>query len=225
MARESLAVLAAILIAFSLDAWWDERRETARMLDALDAVATELQVNMQLLDEAIEVNVQSVASSDQVLRLSRDDVEQASPEEVGRWMSFPNYEEVRLQLGAITAFIEGGFLAELPDRDLRSRLASIPRLQEEIDEEAAGVSGIQWKLTERFILLVPVDEVLAASEKPEVLSAMFLAAVVSDETSRQYMLNRNFALGSLYNEELKMTREQVQDILDALESWRSGGHG
>lgn len=223
MARESVAVLAAILIAFSLDAWWEERRDEARMLDALDAVATELQVNIGLLDEAIATNENSVALSQEVLRLSPDDVDRASPDEIGRWMGFPNYEEVRLQLGAVTAFIEGGFLAELPERSLRSRLASIPRLQEEIDEEAGGVSGIQWKLSENFVMLVPVDDMLASSDNATERGGLLLRAIAADEMSRRFMMNRSFALGVLYNSELERTREQITAILEALNRWRGGG--
>ena len=52
------------------------------MLDALDAVATEMQFNIQLLSQAIEVNAQSVANSEEVLRLTVEDLEQAGPDEV-----------------------------------------------------------------------------------------------------------------------------------------------
>ena len=54
--REAFAVLAAILVAFALDAWWDERVGHAEMLEALDAVEVEIERNLVLIDSTLTFN-------------------------------------------------------------------------------------------------------------------------------------------------------------------------
>ena len=56
--REAFAVLAAILVAFALDAWWDERVEQREMLAALEAVSIEVRENIQLADSIIQWNLE-----------------------------------------------------------------------------------------------------------------------------------------------------------------------
>ncbi|MEE4330637.1 MAG: hypothetical protein V2J10_07200 [Wenzhouxiangella sp.] len=53
LVREALAVLAAILAAFALDAWWDDRVERNAMYEALQTVAMEVERNLVELDSTI----------------------------------------------------------------------------------------------------------------------------------------------------------------------------
>ena len=72
--REAFAVLAAILIAFGLDAAWEAQTERRATLEALRAVLEEFEVVRSQLSEAIEANRVGVAGKDEVLSLNPGDL-------------------------------------------------------------------------------------------------------------------------------------------------------
>ena len=88
------------------------------------------------------------------------------------------------------------------------------------DQERKGVAGLQWKLTERFSGLVPVDMALDVAERPRDRSVLYLSALVSDESMRALIMNRIFSLGRLYNGELETTRDRLEELLKDLDHWR-----
>ena len=141
LVREALAVLAAILVAFALDAWWDSWRERTDMLEALDAVRVEIERNVNTIDSTFNYNRTRGELVRAAVAFSEDDVAALSGDDLDRFANLPDYLLATLELGAVTAFIEGGFLATLDDRDLRAELAGLPRLQDELDEEGGTAHG------------------------------------------------------------------------------------
>ncbi len=212
--RESLAILAAILAAFALDAWWEERREYGQMLDALDAVGVEIDRNIALLDNAIDYNRAQAERGFRIVRLAPEDISALPADEVADLAGFPSYNLVRLQLGAATAFIEGGFLAVLPDREVRAEIAGLPRIQEEIDEEMLAVLGAQEQLEETMSVNLPVEEVIAMMEDPSMTATSMLRGVASNDDARRALIFRSFFLGQLYASEL----EEARDLLETTRS-------
>mgnify|MGYP001824475006 CR=1 FL=1 len=88
MARESIAILAAILAAFALDAWWEERREVEQMLDALDAVTLEIDRNIDILEEAAAHNRNAGDAGFEIAGLAPGDVPGLAPERVAKLAIF-----------------------------------------------------------------------------------------------------------------------------------------
>jgi len=60
--REVLIVVISILIAFSLDAWWDSWRDTERESDLLVALEHDFEQNRALLQEAVSSNEESLTA-------------------------------------------------------------------------------------------------------------------------------------------------------------------
>lgn len=208
--RESLAILAAILVAFALDAWWEERREYSQMLDALDAVSVEIERNIALLDEAIAHNQVQAQRGFAVARLTPDDIPELPMEQVAELSNVPNYNLVRLQLGAVTAFIEGGYLAVVPDRALRAEIAAIPRVQEEIDEEMSAVLSAQEKMEATMTANLTVEEMLRMMENPARAGTGLLNSIATNDDARKDVVFRSFFLGQLYAVELKEARQILE---------------
>jgi hypothetical protein len=69
--RTVLEVVTGILIAFGLDTWWDGQRDRSRQLELLTAVAAELRVNRQMLEESVEANQSAQNASQMLLARSR----------------------------------------------------------------------------------------------------------------------------------------------------------
>jgi hypothetical protein len=213
LVREALAVLAAILVAFALDAWWDARVERGSMLDALDAVAVEIERNLVQLDETLDYNAGRGERVNAMAPLSVADVTAMSDEELALFADLPNYNLATLELGAVTAFIEGGFLATLDDRELRAELAGLPRLQTELDEEASVVLAASERMNEMLLALTPMEEFLAP-EGPNSATAIrnILTTYASSEEARRALLARTFFLTYLYGGEVSATRERLQAV-------------
>lgn len=211
--REALAVLAAILVAFALDAWWDARVERTEMLEALDAVAIEVERNMVRLDSTLTYNQGRNDLVQEILFLSAAEVEGMTPSDLERFQDLPNYQLATLELGAATAFIEGGFLATLGDRELRAEIAGLPRLQLEMDEEAGVVQASSERLNPLVLRAIPID-VLRDPGGPASLGAAraLLLNLVEDESLLRAFYERTFFLAYLYGSELQATRGRLENV-------------
>jgi hypothetical protein len=219
LVREAAAVLAAILIAFALDAWWDERVEQRDMLEALDAVAIEIERNLVEIDTAFAYNLGRGELVAEAFELMRRGLAAVPDSELARFENLPNYYIVTLEMGAVTAFIQGGFLAILEDRDLRASIASIPRLDAELAEEAAVVTSASDRLNSSVLNEVPVQDLVLGAGSQTPSPRAILESFRSEETQRA-LGARTFFLNYLYGSELKATRTRLDEILNQIRAFQ-----
>lgn len=222
LVREAAAVLAAILIAFALDAWWDERVEQRDMLEALDAVATELQRNVEEIRSSREYNTGRGQLVAEAFELLDRDLAALPDEELLRFANLPNYVLVTLELGAASAFIEGGYLAALDDRDLRANIAGIPRFQAEMDEEAGTVLNASERLNVALLDQVPVEQMLGAGPDGAPTAAAILEGLRGSEAVQRAFAARTFFLTFLYGTQLEAIETRMEEILAEIEAYRGG---
>lgn len=208
------AVLAAILVAFALDAWWDARVEHTSMLDALDAVAAEIEQNLELLDSAVALNERQIETAQDFAALSPQEIAALPEAEVYRYWGFPNHEILTLKAGAITAFVEGGFLQAVDDDALRAEIAGIATLQEELDEEREGFRAFDEEFTIAVFATAPLSG-LGGSSGPEDLRET-LRSLVESEEARRFIYGRAFLLG-IYTEEMRRLRGLLEETQRRIE--------
>ena len=100
-------MLASILIAFWIDAWWDDQQDVRLQDEVLAAVAVEVQENHESLERDLVLAEERQASIDAFFRLSPNAVPDISPDSVDSWlislMNAPTYEPI---LGASLLLIE-----------------------------------------------------------------------------------------------------------------------
>lgn len=133
---EGGAIVLSILLAFSIDAWWDERKERAEEQDVLQSLYVEFETNR---DEAAvvvadhEVAVEAVAS---FLAMSDDEI-LAMPElEIQRHLQyFANPRTFDAVRGSVDALASSGKLGILRDRKLREALISFVNILEDATED------------------------------------------------------------------------------------------
>ena len=135
MLREAVAVLGAILIAFALDAWWDARVERTDMLRALQSVVVELDENVAIADSILAETDQRLEALRFIASMTPEELAGLSDDDVLSIGEFRSVELMNPRVGAITAFIDGGFLAAVDDVELRNTVASIPSILDELSEE------------------------------------------------------------------------------------------
>jgi hypothetical protein len=120
----------SFILAFWIQAWWDDRQEARDEKVVLTALLEEFQAKMGLLEMRRTFHTSLLDSSRQLIRASISGEESLTPEEVDRlladlWWYNPQGEWDSAILGAL---YEGGNLTVVSDPELRINLARWPSL-------------------------------------------------------------------------------------------------
>jgi hypothetical protein len=125
LALESLAIVGSILLAFAIDAWWEDSREKQRRLVLLDDLKAETAVNIEELTSIIEkqeLYSQEVRALVRAM-LGAEQVSSAKLETLRRQTTgFPTFQPSWGILDLLTA---SGDLVLVEDSDLRTALANL----------------------------------------------------------------------------------------------------
>lgn len=134
LVAESIAVVASILIAFSIDAWWDGRQEAEELLQTLrglDSELTEVQQTAASNRERLLVELE-------VLRLflsgSAEDLDAAAEAaQSGLYYPLTRTPVDPLESGFLNATIASGRLGLIPDSRTRVAITQLAELYSVID--------------------------------------------------------------------------------------------
>jgi hypothetical protein len=132
---EIAIVTAGILIAFALDAWWDNRATAEREQIHLRALASDFQQNVELLRVLIKTEDDVMSGSRALLELAeaQEPIERKTLVELmGRVFNSNRYEPV---MGAYEALVNSGGLMLIRDEPLRAALAEFAARVEGTDAE------------------------------------------------------------------------------------------
>jgi hypothetical protein len=131
---ELLAVVAGILIAFSLDAWWDGEVEARRASQQLAELGRQVDGDLEHLD-LLREDVQSIAH-----RL--DMLESLLPAEPTRVVIADSllgatirWRTSDVSTSSFDAFVDGGLLSTIDDLELRRMISSFPAVLEDLQED------------------------------------------------------------------------------------------
>ena len=130
ISAEVTAIVFGILLAFWVQAWWDDRQEARDEKVVLAALLEEFQAKTDLLEMRRTFHTSLLDSSRRLLRASISDDDSLSLEEVDRlladlWWYNPQGEWDSAVLGAL---YDGGNLTVISDPELRITLARWPSL-------------------------------------------------------------------------------------------------
>jgi hypothetical protein len=136
IAVEATAIVASILLAFAIDAWWDDRQERFEEKEVLESLYIEFVANRSAAASVIsshELALQSVATlsqldQEEILSLSAEEVEQHA-----RFFANPKtFDAVR---GSVDALTSAGKLGILQDRELREALTTFVNILDDAVED------------------------------------------------------------------------------------------
>jgi hypothetical protein len=137
LAAEGFVVVASILIAFALDAWWAERQLEQEIAEDLAIVEYEMAENIRLAQLTIDIMEQVVAASNIIiatLEAQPDSAIVEVPDNTFFWGFFSN-PTFDPSLGGTDAWIAAGRLAGIDSPELRQRLASVRGKVADVREE------------------------------------------------------------------------------------------
>jgi len=134
---EAAAIVVSILLAFTIDAWWDNRQDRAEERELLKSLNVEFEANRDQADSIISYLDRDVQSVAMLMELRQDEI-LALPAEVvetiiGSLATPRTFDAVR---GSIDSMIGSGKLGMLRDRELREALTKFVNVVDDAVEDA-----------------------------------------------------------------------------------------
>ena len=217
--REATAVLAAILIAFALDAWWDARVERSDALFLLEAVDERMAVDIANIDSVNAVNREVVAAISRLAVVPPAEIESMPIDDLfARFGRFGDLQTLNPELGAVQALIGGDVLGGLRSQELRSALTSVPALWDEAMEEGEVVEQNGFMAAVRMFELSDMRRtapmMLDAVPSPEGFREVLRSIVATDESRAYWLAIGTFTLQ--YIDELETLQARLIEIRDMI---------
>ncbi len=134
---EGATIVASILLAFALDAWWDNRNREADLRDQLEVVVREMQSAREALQRALDAHDMNAHLAEHLTSVL-DRVAEGSAVVVSDTVVGPLFPQVTADVttGSLDAFIAAGGLELVEDVEIRRHLLDWPtRIQDLLDDE------------------------------------------------------------------------------------------
>lgn len=136
VAVEGSAIVASILLAFAIDAWWDDRKERASDIVHLQGVLEELESHQVLLAEAITSHRLTVDLGYELFELlspNQTGAEKRRTTEVIDLMF--NFYRINAPFGSVQTAMSAGAIPRMTDVELASDIANWPTTIDDLLEE------------------------------------------------------------------------------------------
>ena len=164
LAWEGLVVVASILVAFALDAWWDARGASADLRRELISVQSELAANRTAIAERVRDHRLAMSSIEEVIRLVEQGSANSTISDSLLYRAFVHSPTSDPSTGGLDALISSGRLALLQDASLKSFLAGFRNRVEDVREDELGSRHVGHNVILPLIRSEPgIAEVLSHS--------------------------------------------------------------
>ena len=142
--RDGVVVVLSILLAFGIDAAWDNRTERAEERALLEGLYSELTANRQEIEEIVTTARMAQNAARRFAAITPEQAATIHPDsatgQVIRYFYRSFVDE--LSYGFLSATVSSGKLALIQDASLRAALAEIASLGEDVSEPAAALSRL-----------------------------------------------------------------------------------
>ncbi|NNF57049.1 MAG: hypothetical protein HKN04_02305 [Rhodothermaceae bacterium] len=172
---EGVVIVASILLAFAIDAWWDRQTTAGETHQALRAIEAELVENLAYFESAEDVYRVAAQGGADLLHLTGPEVSVADGEQVsyliGEMWRRPDLDPP--STGASAAMVSTGAAARVRSRALRQELALWPAYIERQQELMlqAGTENLFHQRMLHFIAQLDFDRINGMAAWPEVRAA------------------------------------------------------
>ena len=133
---EAAAIVASILLAFAIDAWWDERNERIEEKEILQSLLVEFEINLDGATSVIRTHEMAVQSMSSLMSLTDGEILALSDADVEGYLRyFANPRTFDAVRGSIDALTNSGKLGVLQSRELREALTAFINILEDAIED------------------------------------------------------------------------------------------
>jgi hypothetical protein len=216
---EGAAIVASILLAFAIDAWWDNRYEHKEERRILESLKEEFLSNAELIPVYIERHKSSAEHTMALLQAMM-------AAEPGSTLRYPaaqfaqvlGHSSTNPQSGALDAILQSGELRYVSNRVIRERLAAWPRLMVDATENEDLLRSL-WdpKLLEALAkdvdmtVLVDMDEACWTDPTLEQCTAIEIS--LPRDTEIMAYLTQTFGFAREGARELDLLVEEANNIV------------
>lgn len=224
---EGGVIVVSILLAFAIDALWDERQTRAEEREILAALRSEYETNVDLVDRVMAAHRRDRADVEKLVGMTEADILVQSQETVSRLMlALCNPWSFDPVLGTTDALIGAGKLEVLRDRELREALTTFKNLTADASEDVGYLGSIAEVLwLEQVALGGPwTDPGAEASTRgeplagPDFIPRPTAADLVRVRSDQRYMglVGRCLLNAGRYVGELENMRTHAARVLDLI---------
>ncbi len=136
---EGVVIVGSILLAFGIEAWWDERQERREETELLLGLRQEFIENQVILGASLALVEEGVADLRRFVVLTPDQAAQIPSDSAWTQVIVPHHRvfSSSLSLGFLDATVSSGKLALIRDSNLRAVLARTSGIQADVAEVLA----------------------------------------------------------------------------------------
>jgi hypothetical protein len=146
IAVEATAIVASILLAFSIDAWWGEHQEREHERQVLESLLAEFNQNRVELDRALNSFTVSRKSVTRVLMFAGQNLSDDDKDVIGQNVfALFDYWTFDPSTGAIDSLLNAGQLDLIQNLELRTRLAGWSGLVSDYKEEERELDYVAYR--------------------------------------------------------------------------------
>jgi len=148
---EATAIVASILIAFTIDAWWQNRTESIIEVQYLQALREDLLSSLELLDEDEAAQQRQVGYLNSLLSTNSDT---PYSDELRRWIDdgLFNVGTYQPQISALRDLESSGQTQIIQNQDLRRALASVRQRMDSLEIAQSDFQLSQQMLIDPFLV-------------------------------------------------------------------------
>ena len=145
---EAAAIVASILLAFSIDAWWDDRESRKELGLELANVMSELQDNRNRVELEISILNRITSAGSNVLdtMAANENAGAVAVPDYLAWLTTVWSPTLDVSFGALDGLVSSGRLAQVGNPALRSGLAGLKAQYEDAVEEELTAKVVQHTL-------------------------------------------------------------------------------
>lgn len=220
LGAEAAAIIVSILLAFAIDAWWDQRLSRGEERDVLAALESEFQANRSQLLEVIEVLETAQRRFAYLDGLDEASVASLPADSVGPLIAaLASPRTFDANRGTVDALVGSGKLGLLQDAALRSALTTFLGTVDDAEEDERYLSEFAIRAWDGMIRHGGpwnVPERVSRQDRPDFLPDPTLADLVAlhgDRVVMGYARQARFAAWT-YMGELQALLRQVEHVLE-----------
>jgi len=132
IAAEGIAIVVSILLAFSIQAWWEDRTERIDELEVLTALRVELKQNIGLMADELRFRHAMVEPITELLGLIGKDQLPAQSELDGLFGHLVWWSTTNPATGVSQSLGQGGQLSQVEQTGLRAQISSLSTMYQEL---------------------------------------------------------------------------------------------
>lgn len=132
---EGVVIVASILLAFAIDAWWDNRIDQQREREHLESMRTEFQASLSGLDEvltSVQGHAKNIETFIELLKTSGDKPVVVPGSLLGSAITWRTSD---VSTSTLSALMASGDLNLLRNVELRENLAGLPAFLSDVTED------------------------------------------------------------------------------------------